>query len=294
MSPRPVRTAVIPVAGLGTRFLPVTKSVPKEMLPIVDKPCIEYVVAEAVEAGIERVVFVTSRGKDALVDYFDRSPSLEAHLERAGKEDLLAEVRRVAALAEVVAVRQQVALGLGHAVLTALPAIGQGEDVAVLLGDDIVDAEVPAIGQLLTAREASGAGAVVALMEVPRDQTDRYGVCAGDFESPGRMRVSAMVEKPAPADAPSNFAIVGRYVLPAEIFDILTRTTRGRGGEIQLTDAIAVLAARGQVVGQVLDGTRHDTGNVLGLLRASLHFAWQRPDLRPGLKAMLAELAELE
>ncbi len=283
-----VRTAVLPVAGLGTRFLPVTKAVPKEMLPLGDRPCIEYVVAEAVSAGIERIVFVSSRGKDALVDYFDRSPALEAHLEANNKGELLAEVRRIARMAEVVTVRQGEALGLGHAVLTAAPAVGD-EPFAVLLGDDVVDSAVPAIGQLIAARAETGAEAVVALMEVPHEHTRRYGVCAGAWESPSRMRVRAMVEKPEPEVAPSDFAIVGRYVLPSRIFSILRSTPRGRGGEVQLTDAIAVLAAEGVVLGQVFDGQRFDTGDVLGLLRASLHFSRKRPELREGVDAILAE-----
>lgn len=284
-----VRTAVLPVAGLGTRFLPVTKSVPKEMLPLGDRPCIEYVVAEAVSAGIERIVFVSSRGKDALVDYFDRSPALEAHLEANNKHDMLGEIRRIARLAQVVTVRQGEALGLGHAVLTAAPAVGD-EPFAVLLGDDVVDSAVPAIGQLLAAREAAGAEAVVALMQVPHEHTRRYGVCAGEWESPARMRVRAMVEKPEPEVAPSDFAIVGRYVLPSRIFEVLRRTPRGRGGEVQLTDAIAVLAAEGAVIGEVFEGQRFDTGDVLGLLRASLHFSRKRPELREGIDAILAEL----
>ena len=292
MAPVAVRTAVIPVAGRGTRLLPVTKSVPKEMLPIVDRPCIEYVVTEAVESGIERIVFVTSRGKDALLDYFDRSPTLEAHLEAHGKRDMLAEVRKVAGLARVIDVRQQVARGLGHAVLSALPAVAPGEDVAVLLGDEVLDAETPGLAQLIAARDAAGAEGVVGLIEVPRDQTDRYGICAGSFEAEGRMRISEMVEKPCPADAPSRFAIIGKYVLPYRLFDVLKRTPPGSGGEVQLTDAIAVLAQEGGIVGQVVEGVRHDTGNVLGLLRASLHFAWKRPDLRPGVQALITELAD--
>ena len=289
MAPAPVRTAVIPVAGLGTRFLPVTKAVPKELLPIVDRPCIDHVVTEAVESGVERVVFVTSRGKEPLLDYFDRSPSLEVHLEQHGKTAMLREVRRVASMARVVGVRQGERRGLGHAVLTALPALTPGEDVAVLLGDEVFDAETPALAQLLAAREATGAEAVVGLVEVPPDEAHRYGICDGAFEAPGRMRVAHMEEKPAPGTARSPFAIIGKYVLPARTFDILRTTAPGAGGEGQLTDAIAVLAADGGVVGQVVEGTRHDTGNVLGLLRASLHFAWQRPELRPGLRALLAE-----
>lgn len=288
----PIRTAVLPVAGLGTRFLPVTKAVPKEMLPLLDRPCIDYIVAEAVEAGIERIVFVTARGKDALVDYFDHSPALEAHLEATGKPDLLARVREAAQRAEVVAVRQRVTLGLGHAVLTARPAVGDDEPFAVLLGDDVIFGAKPAIGQLM-AQQAGGEQAVVALLEVPQEQTNRYGICAGTWQSPALMQVHEMVEKPAPEEAPSRHAIVGRYVLPAGIFDILAGIGPGRGGEIQLTDALAVLAAQGRVQGLVFDGERHDTGNVLGLLRAAMFAANRDPALRAGFRAVLEELAHL-
>lgn len=289
--PQSVRTAVIPVAGLGTRFLPVTKSVPKEMLPVVDRPCIEYVVAEAVAAGIERVVFVSSRGKEALVDYFDRSPALEAHLEAVGKLDFLAEVQRVASMADVVSVRQRETLGLGHAVLTAAPAV-RDEPFAVLLGDDILDSETPVVGQLAAAMDHPEQ-AVVALMEVPAPDTRRYGICAGEWLDGRRMQVQAMVEKPEPEDAPSRHAIVGRYILPPDIFEILRHTPRGRGGEVQLTDALAVLAEQGRVVGAAFEGQRFDTGNVLGLLRASLHFARKRDDLRAGVDDLISEMAAL-
>jgi UTP--glucose-1-phosphate uridylyltransferase len=284
-----VRKAVLPAAGLGTRFLPVTKAVPKEMLPILDRPCIEYVVVEAIEAGITDIVLVTSRGKSAMEDYFDRSPALEATLEAAGKTALLAEVRRVARLATVVTVRQQEQRGLGHAVLAAASAVGD-EPFAVLLGDDIIDAPTPAIGQLARVHAETGS-AVVALQEVPRSETKRYGICAGEMEAPNRMRVRAMVEKPAPEDAPSNLSIVGRYILPAEIFDILRRTAPGAGGEIQLTDAIAVLAARGEVCGLLFEGRRFDTGNPLGLLEATLHEALRRPAYAEGARALLKRFA---
>ncbi len=281
-----LRKAVLPAAGLGTRFLPVTKAVPKEMLPLLDRPCIEYVVAEAVEAGLTDVVLVTSRGKSAMEDYFDRSPALEATLEAAGKTALLAEVRRVARLATVVSVRQQEQKGLGHAVLAAAPAVGN-EPFAVLLGDDIIDAPVPAIGQLARVHADHG-GAVVALQEVPRADTKKYGICAGEMEAPERMRVRSMVEKPAPENAPSNLSIVGRYILPAEIFEILRTTAPGAGGEIQLTDAIAVLAARGDVRGLLFEGRRFDTGNPLGLLEATLHYALRRPEYADGARALIA------
>jgi UTP--glucose-1-phosphate uridylyltransferase len=284
-----VRKAVLPVAGFGTRFLPVTKAVPKEMLPILDRPCVEYVVAEAVAAGISELVFVTARGKGALEEYFDRSPHLEATLEAAGKKEMLDEVRRVARMATVVSVRQQEQKGLGHAVLTAAAAIGEGEDFAVMLPDDIVDAEEPTIGQLLRVHHEVGGGVVVALKEVPRADTKKYGICAGPMVRPDRMRVDAMVEKPAPEVAPSNLSIVGRYVLPGEIFAILRDTKPGAGGEIQLTDALAVFAARGKAHGHLFAGRHFDTGNPLGLLDATLHWAVKRHG--DAARALLAKYA---
>lgn len=283
-----VRAAVFPVAGRGTRFLPVTKTVPKEVLPIVDRPCIEYVVAEAVAAGIEHMVFVTSKGKDALVDYFMPDADLEAFLDLHGKIELLEQVKTVVSMADVIAVRQDEALGLGHAVLQAKDAIGD-QDFAVLLGDDIIDAEQPAISQLMHDRPSGQA--VVALMEVPPADTSRYGICAGTMTTPTRMAVQSMVEKPKPEDAPSNFAIVGRYILPSDMWQRLAETKPGRGGEIQLTDAIASLASEGRVDGVAFTGERFDTGNVVGLLRASLHFALKRPDLEASVRSMLAEMS---
>ncbi len=289
MAAAKVRAAVFPVAGRGTRFLPVTKNVPKEVLPIVDQPCIQYVVAEAVSAGIEQLVFVTAEGKEALVDYFRPSPELEAYLENTGKPALLQQIRDVVRMAEVFEVRQDQALGLGHAVLQARPAVGD-QDFAVLLGDDIIDASKPAIAQLMTDRAVGQA--VVALMEVPREDTEKYGVCAGTMVTPSRMAVSAMVEKPRPEDAPSRFAIVGRYVLPSDIWDRLASTRPGRGGEIQLTDAIASLASEGRVHGHVFAGERFDTGNVVGLIRASLHFALKRPDIAPAIREVISEMSQ--
>ena len=239
-------------------------------------------------AGIEQMVFVTAEGKDALVNYFRPSPGLEAYLEATGKPDLLRQVQQVVRMAEVFEVRQDEALGLGHALLQAKPAVGD-QDFAVLLGDDIIDSERPAIAQLMDGR-AEGQ-AVVALMEVPHEETQRYGVCAGEMVNPTRMAVSAMVEKPPPEEAPSRFAIVGRYVLPADIWERLEATTPGRGGEIQLTDAIASLAAEGRVHGQVFSGERFDTGNVVGLIRASIHYALKRPDLAPSIRDLLAEMS---
>ncbi|MEL6342894.1 MAG: UTP--glucose-1-phosphate uridylyltransferase GalU [Myxococcota bacterium] len=288
-----VRTAVLPVAGWGTRFLPVTKSVPKELLPLLDRPCVDYIVTEAVEAGIERIILVTARGKDSLLDYFDRFPELEARLKAANKHELLERVMEAAHKAEIISLRQPEMLGLGHAVLCARAAVGE-EPFAVLLGDDIIFSDKPVIGQMIQAYdEAGGDKAVVSLMEVPLEQTRRYGICDGDWLKPGLMAVKEMVEKPEPSEAPSTSAIVGRYVLPADIFSILETTRPGRGGEIQLTDALATLANAQRVLGYVFDGERHDTGNVLGLLRASLFAAARRDDLREDFLAILDEVHSL-
>ena len=286
----PIKTAVFPAAGRGTRFLPATKSVPKELLPLLDRPCIDYIVAEAVASGIERIVLVTSRGKDALADFFDRSPSLEAHLDRLGKSALLEKVIEVGSRAEVVTVRQQQTLGLGHAVWCARAVVGQ-EPFAVLLGDEVIFSAEPALGQLMAAHDDSSL-ATVALMEVPRVQTSRYGICAGEWVAPGQMKVHEMVEKPAPHEAPSCHAIVGRYLLPPDIFDVLAETGPGAGGEIQLTDALAVLAGQGRVRGCTFEGERHDTGNVLGLLRASMIAASRREDLKAGFAEILEQFRD--
>ena len=285
-----IQTAVLPAAGLGTRFLPATKCVPKEMLPLLDRPCIDYIITEAVSAGIENIVLVTSRGKDAIVDFFDRKPVLEAYLERTGKQALLDKVLATVQRAQIVTARQQQPLGLGHAVLMAKPAVGN-VPFAVLLGDEVIFSETPAIGQMMNAYDPASRSAVVALMEVPLEQTRRYGICAGEWDSDGQMAVTHMVEKPLPSQAPSRHAIVGRYVLPPDIFDILQATPPGYGGEIQLTDALAVLAAQQRVRGLPFEGERHDTGSVLGLLRASMHAALRRPDLREGFLTILAELS---
>jgi len=288
MAAQSVTRAVLPLAGLGTRFLPASKAVPKELLPLVDRPCLDYIIAEAVASGIEDMVFVISKGKGAIIEHFSKDPYLEQYLEERGQEHLLAEVRRAARLAKVVTVRQHDALGLGHAVLTARPAVGNNP-FAVLLGDDIIhNPERPGLRQLLDVWDDKGE-CVVALIEVPREETKRYGICDGTLD--GRlMEVTGMVEKPDPADAPSNLSIVGRYVLPGEIFDILETTPRGRGGEIQLTDALAVLAGRGQAWGYLFEGERFDTGNVGDWLRATVHLALKRPDLAPRMREILAEV----
>lgn len=282
-----VTKAVLPVAGLGTRFLPITKLVPKELLPILDRPCIDYVVAEAVESGITELIFVTSPEKSRIEDYFDASPALEATLEAAGKLSLLAEVRRVARHAQTrVVVHQDRRLGLGHAVLCAESAVG-GDDFVVILPDDIVDAEVPVVRQLLDVHAERG-GAVVSLKNIPRERTYRYGICAGPMLNASLMRVERMVEKPQPEHAPSTLSIVGRYVLPAAIFDLLRATVPGAGGEIQLTDALARLPL---THGHVFSGQHFDTGNPIGLLEAQIHYACKHPDLGLEAKALCTKFA---
>ena len=283
-----VRKAVIPAAGLGTRFLPATKAIPKEMLPIVDVPTIQYVVNEAIASGIEHVVLVTGRGKDALVDYFDRAPELEQFLAEKGKDDLLAMVRDIAEKCEVIAIRQKEPRGLGHAVLAARPAVGD-EPFAVLLGDDIFDADPPCIRQLIDVFEARKQ-AVIALLEVSDAQTSAYGVIKGTPLAPGLHQVEGMVEKPAPGTAPSRLAIMGRYVLPPDIFPLIAATPPGKGGEIQLTDALDRLRAASGVIGCAFRGTRYDAGDKFGYLQANLEYALKRPDLAAKLRPYLRDL----
>jgi len=281
-----VRKAVIPAAGLGTRVLPATKSAPKELLPVVDKPAIQYVVEEAVRAGITEIVIVTGRNKAALEDHFDRSPELEAALERAGKHEALAEVRRVAELAHVCFVRQREALGLGHAVGTARAIVGD-EPFAVLLPDDIMDDDSALLRAMLTEHEATG-GSVLGLEEVPPAQTAAYGCVDPEAtDRPGVVGVRGVVEKPSPEAAPSNLAIIGRYVLTPEVFDHIERLRPGAGGELQLTDAISALITHQTVSGCVSPGLRYDVGRKLDFLRANVALALARPDLGPELRAWL-------
>jgi len=307
-----VRKAVIPAAGLGTRFLPATKAIPKEMLPIVDVPTIQYVVDEAIASGIEHVILVTGRGKDALVDHFDRAPELEQFLAEKGKDDLLAMVRDIADKCEVIAIRQKEPRGLGHAVLAARPAVGD-EPFAVLLGDDIFDADPPCIRQLIDVFEARGQ-AVIALLEVSEEQTSAYGVIKGTPLNaaegtplnaaggtplnaaggtplvPALHQVEGMVEKPAKGTAPSRLAIMGRYVLPPEIFAMIEATPPGKGGEIQLTDALDRLRAARGVIGCAFRGTRYDAGDKFGYLQANIEYALKRPDLAAKLRPYLRDL----
>ena len=286
----PLRKVVVPAAGLGTRFLPATKAVPKEMLPIVDQPTIQLIVDEAVRAGAQQVVLVNGRGKGAIEDHFDRSYELEDTLERKGKKDLYAQVRAISDRVRLISVRQKEPMGLGHAVLAARPAVGD-EWFGVMLGDDLIDSDDPAIAQLARVSMATGK-ATVALMPVPDDQTHMYGVGAGPALPDGNIQVDKIVEKPPRGTAPSNLAVIGRYLLPPDIFGILEQVKPGAGGEIQLTDALAVLAREGRLIGVRFDGERHDAGDRLGYLQANIAYALKRPDLRDGLLAYMRKVSK--
>jgi UTP--glucose-1-phosphate uridylyltransferase len=288
-----VRKAVFPAAGWGTRFLPATKAQPKEMLPLVDKPIIQYAVEEAVAAGIEQVIIVTSSQKRAIEDHFDLSYELEHLLEEKGDIEMLRQVRAISDLAQVAYVRQEEQLGLGHAVLMAKDLIGH-EPFAVILPDDVVVADRPCIGQLIHAYDQTH-GSVVAVMEVPQEETHRYGVIAGEVVegglNHGRLhKVSRLVEKPRPEEAPSNLAIIGRYILTPKIFDKLEQTQRGAGGEIQLTDAIEALMQEQAVYGYEFEGTRYDCGTTMGWLKASVELALERPELASEFRQYLQAL----
>ncbi len=288
-----VRKAVFPAAGWGTRFLPATKAQPKEMLPLVDKPIIQYAVEEAVAAGIEQVIIVTSSQKRAIEDHFDLSYELEHLLEEKGDIEMLRQVRAISDLAQVAYIRQKEQLGLGHAVLMAKDLIGH-EPFAVILPDDVVVADRPCIGQLIHAYQQTHAS-VIAVMEVPTEATGRYGIIASEpSEDPldhGRLhRVTKLVEKPPPGEAPSNLAVIGRYVLTPKIFDKLEQTQHGADGEIQLTDGIAALMEEQQVFAYEFEGTRYDAGTTMGWLKASVEIALTRPDLGTEFRAYLQGL----
>src|SRR4051812_27371941 len=285
-----LRKVVIPAAGLGTRFLPATKAVPKEMLPIVDTPTVQLIVEEAVQAGADQIVLVNGRGKSAIEDHFDRSYELEDTLSRKNKHELFNQIRRISDMVRLISVRQKEPMGLGHAVLAAKPAIGE-DWFGVLLGDDLIDSEEPAIGQLARISRKTGKAAV-ALMPVPDDQTQMYGVAAGTPDADGNLLIDRMVEKPARGTAPSNLAVIGRYLLPPDIFGILEQVKPGAGGEIQLTDGLAVLAQQGRLVGVRFKGDRYDAGDRLGYLQANIAYALQRPDLRDGLLAYLRKVVQ--
>ena len=274
---RKVRTAVIPAAGLGTRFLPATKAQPKEMLPIVDKPCIQYIIEEAIDSGIEDILIITGRNKRAIEDHFDRAVELEMTLKAQGKYDLLGLVQELSRVT-IHYVRQKEPKGLGHAVLCAKHFVGD-EPFAVLLGDDIMDAEVPVLKQLMDVYEDCG-GSVLGVQEVPREKVSSYGVVKPVPVKDHLWRAEDLVEKPSVAEAPSRLAVLGRYIITPEIFEILEHTEPGRGGEIQLTDALKKLAERQPVYAYEFEGRRYDSGDKQGFLEATVDVALKRPELR--------------
>jgi UTP--glucose-1-phosphate uridylyltransferase len=283
-----VRKAVFPAAGLGTRFLPATKAQPKEMLPLVDKPTIQYVVEEAVSSGLSELILVTGRNKRAIEDHFDAAFELEYYLQDRGKMEELAEIKTISELAAVSYVRQREPLGLGHAILCARSLVGE-EPFGVFLGDDIVVAEVPCMRQMLdvfAARE----GPVLAVMRVPRDELGRYGVIAARPMGGGVHQVLDLVEKPDPSQAPSDLAIIGRYVLTPDLFPILAETAPDARGEIQLTNGLRILRARRPIFALEFEGRRYDTGDKLGFLKATVEFALARPDLGEAFRAFLRGL----
>ena len=285
----PVRKAVFPAAGLGTRFLPATKAQPKEMLPLVDKPSIQYVVEEAVASGLEEIILVTGGNKRAIEDHFDAAFELEYYLQDRGELDELAQIRTISELASVCYVRQKEPLGLGHAILCAKPLVGD-EPFGVLLGDDIIVARVPCMRQLLNVFERYR-GPVLAVTRVPREEIGRYGVIAARALDANIYEVQDLVEKPDPREAPSDLAIVGRYVLTPDLFPILTDTAPDSLGEIQLTSSLRTLRARRPIYAVEFEGKRHDTGEKLGFLKATVELALARPDLADNFRAYLKSLA---
>ncbi|MEK6814167.1 MAG: UTP--glucose-1-phosphate uridylyltransferase GalU [Nitrospirota bacterium] len=288
MSVTHIRKAVFPAAGLGTRFLPATKASPKEMLPLVDKPMIQYVVEEAVASGIEQVIIVTGRGKRAIEDHFDIAYELESNLKEMGKTRLLDEVQKITNMVDFCYVRQREALGLGHAILCARNIVGN-EPFAVLLGDDIVDSRVPALKQLINVFKSHQAS-VLAVERVPRSQVSRYGVIKAEPMDDGLHRIRDLVEKPKPENAPSDLAVIGRYILTPEIFEELERTKPGKLGEIQLTDALKNLLGRQAIYGYEFDGKRYDAGDKLGFLMATVEFALKNSELGPPFRSYLRTL----
>ncbi|XEC95476.1 UTP--glucose-1-phosphate uridylyltransferase GalU [Paenibacillus tarimensis] len=283
-----IRKAIIPAGGLGTRFLPATKAQPKEMLPLIDKPAIQYIVEEAVASGIESIMIVTGRNKRAIEDHFDKSVELENSLAQRGDESMLALVSEISKLADICYVRQREPLGLGHAVLCARNYIGN-EPFAVLLGDDILISDPPCLGQMIDRYEREEAS-VIAVMEVPWEQTDKYGIVK--LESEACDRISDLVEKPALGEAPSNLAVVGRYVLHPDIFDILAEAQPSKGGEIQLTDSLQRLNRQHPIVAHCFEGKRYDVGDKLGFVQATIDLALERADMAEDVRAYLRQRLE--
>ncbi|AGA70638.1 UDP-glucose pyrophosphorylase [Desulfitobacterium dichloroeliminans LMG P-21439] len=286
---RRIKKAIIPAAGLGTRFLPATKAQPKEMLPIVDKPTIQYIVEEAVNSGIEDIIIVTGRNKRAIEDHFDRSIELETFLQKSDKNELLGMVQDIAQLVDIYYVRQKEALGLGHAIYSARKFIGD-EPFAVLLGDDIIHSEVPCLKQMIQVYERHGAS-IVGVQQVPLEDTSKYGIVDAVPFDESLYRALDLVEKPRPEDAPSSrLAIMGRYILNPEIFDILENVAPGKGGEIQLTDGLKELAKSQEILAYQFDGQRYDVGDKLGFVQATIEYALRREDLSEPLMHYLKQL----
>jgi len=283
-----ISKVIIPVAGRGTRSLPASKNIPKEMLPIYNKPVIQYVVEEAIQSGIEDVVFVTNRDKSVIEDHFDYNLQLEGVLERAGKLDKLEQIRQVAEMVNIISIRQKKQLGLGHAVLCAKEVIGS-DPFAVMVGDDLMFGGVPGVRQLIDVAAAENMP-VIGVMEVPRDKVDKYGIIDGEEVSPGVYRINDMVEKPAKEKAPSRLAIVGRYVLTPDIFEYLQQVRPGHGGEIQLTDAMQQLAKNKGMMAVKIAGQRFDAGDWAEYLTANIYFAIQDEDLRYDLIGLLKNI----
>ena len=283
-----ITKAVFPAAGLGTRFLPATKASPKEMLPLVDKPLIQYVIEEAVASGIEEVVMITGRGKRAIEDHFDVAFELEEDLKAKGKHKLLSEVQRIADMVTFCYIRQKKALGLGHAVLTAKRVIGE-DPFAVLLGDDIIDSDVPALKQMMAVYQRYPA-TILAIQKVPKAQTQNYGIIDAKRIEDGIYLVKDLVEKPLPDEAPSNLAIIGRYILTPEIFTALEQTKPGKGGEIQLTDGLRLLMEKQPIYAFEFTGTRHDAGDKLGFLKATVEFGLKNAEFGTEFRSYLQNL----
>ncbi len=283
-----IKKAVFPAAGVGTRFLPATKAIPKEMLPLVDKPLIQYGVEEVVQSGIKDVIIITSRGKSAIEDHFDISVELEMVLREKGKHDTLKEIREISELTRITYTRQKQPLGLGHAVLCAKNLVGI-EPFAVVLGDDIIDSAKPVIGQMIDVYKEFPYS-ILAVERVPREEIYRYGVIKGEKVREGLYRVSGLVEKPSPHKAPSDLAIIGRYILNPGIFEALEMTEPGRGGEIQLTDAISKLLDREPVYAYEFEGIRYDAGDKLGFIKANIVYALKREGMNASLRAFIKEI----
>jgi UTP--glucose-1-phosphate uridylyltransferase len=283
-----VRKAVIPAAGFGTRFLPATKAVPKELLPIVDKPTIQYIMEEVVAAGIEEVILITGREKGSIEDHFDTSGELENHLKKKKKEDLLKIIQRISEMVTLVSVRQKEPLGLGHAILCAKRTVGN-EPFAVLLGDDLIDSQIPCIKQMIDIY-SSEMQALIAIQQVPQEEAHLYGIIKGKKVKERVYNIEEMVEKPPRGSAPSNLAIIGRYILPPQIFSLLEKVSPDRNGEIQLTNGLVELNRKEAIFGYEFIGDRYDAGDKLGYLQANISYGLKHPELGPKLKQYLKSL----